>query len=672
MIVYFDTETQLITPGCNAPPMACMSLCVDDAPATLLHWTEAGAWIKAALLGGASFVGANLSFDWTVIAANFPETLPLICKAYREDRCQDVLIRQKLLDVASGCYRGYLNSKWKWVHLNYDLASVTRRHSEMRLNKDDAIRLTYGALRDTPLAYWPEGHLLYALEDAQATRACKAGQDFVLTKNPGVPILADEYRQGRRDFALRLMSTWGLRTDAAAVDFLEENTRGLYEKLEALLRESGLVKPDGVRDTKAAKQRMLDVMGFRREGDKIVPLAGTPPARKIHLTDGGKKQIPDVSLAAEACYESDDSLLEIYGEFGELKSILSKDVKALRGGVEWPLHTHFGFAASGRSTSSNPNVQNWRRLPGIREAFRPRQGWVYAQADVEGLELATLAQTCIRLVGFSKLADALNLGLDPHTDLACQMMSLPYDEGKRRRKLGSLPNVQVLAKIQQHQQRAATRADAPDDQTWADYLLAKEFDSFRQMAKVANFGFPGGLGIKKMVLWAKTMGVILTEDQCRHLKEQWLAKWPEMERFFAYINSQMTNPDGTGTIIQLFSDRIRGGVTYTAACNTFFQGLGADATGAAAYELMEECYIRRESPMFGSRPVNYIHDEFIVETPDTPQAHDVAVRLEEIMVGAIKLWTPDIRISAPPLLMRYWSKDAKATLDTNGRLIPWA
>lgn len=662
--------------------MSCLSYIQDDEPANLLHWTEAGAFMERALDAGEHFVGANLAFDWSVMAANFPGLLPKIFQAYREERCQDVIIRQKLLDIAAGCYRGYLNSKWKWIQFNYDLASLARRHTELRLNKDKEIQLTFGPLRDLPLEDWPEQHVIYSLEDTTATRLVWVKQDDMIRNNPGVPLLDDQYRQVQADFALRLMSTWGLRTDAASVDNLERLTLAEYSRLEKLLQAEGLVRADGSRDTRVAKDRILSVCGWSQqitytaiEGKKgkgkpafeYTPLPDRTDTRKMHLTDSD-----DVSLSADSCGESDDPLLEIYGEFGELKSVLSKDIKALRTGVILPIHTHFGLAASGRVTSSSPNVQNWRRLPGIREAFRPREGRVFAQADVEGLELATLAQTCITVIKSSALADAINAGMDPHTDLACAILGIPYEEGIRRKKLAGDKAVQAMFHIRNSEQREPIVGVDCTPEIFRDYTDAVEFDNARQTAKVANFGFPGGLGIKKMVLFARaTYGVVITEDECRKLKDRWLRKWPEMEKFFAWINGQMTNPDGTGQIMQLFSNRIRGGVTYTAGCNTFFQGLGADAMKAATWDLIQACYDDRTSVMYGSRPVNMVHDEFITETDDDSCAHDVAHEQERIMIRAIKKWLPDLRVAAPPLLMRRWSKNAKAVHDENGRLVPW-
>jgi DNA polymerase-1 len=123
---------------------------------------------------------------------------------------------------------------------------------------------------------------------------------------------------------------------------------------------------------------------------------------------------------------------------------------------------------------------------------------------------------------------------------------------------------------------------------------------------------------------------------------------------------------------QLFSDRIRGGATYTAACNSFFQGLGADATGTAGWLISKACYSEPSSPLFGARIVMYVHDEFVLEC-DEERAHDVGQELVRLMTQGIQAeWLPDVPPTTEAVAMRYYSKEAYARKDASGRLVPWA
>jgi DNA polymerase-1 len=52
---------------------------------------------------------------------------------------------------------------------------------------------------------------------------------------------------------------------------------------------------------------------------------------------------------------------------------------------------------------------------------------------------------------------------------------------------------------------------------------------YRQMAKAANFGYPGGLGAEKFVKYAKdSYGVTISLELAGQIKKQWLAAYPEM------------------------------------------------------------------------------------------------------------------------------------------------
>ena len=273
---------------------------------------------------------------------------------------------------------------------------------------------------------------------------------------------------------------------------------------------------------------------------------------------------------------------------------------------------------------------------GIRECFIPRSGMVYAQADFSGLELHTLAQTCTTLFGGSRLAEVLNVGFDPHTAFAADILGIPYEE-------------------------AVERNDAGD----------KIVDNARQTAKVANFGFPGGLGAEKLCLFArKTYNVMLTELQAKDLKAAWLERWPEMKLFFKYVGDLVDEDTGFALVTQLFSNRLRGGCHYTAACNTFFQGLGADAAKRATYLVSRACYAEPTNVLYGSRIVNMVHDELILEVDDNVAAHDKATELGRLMCQGADEFLPDVPARIKPLLARCWSKKAKP-VHKEGRLVPW-
>jgi DNA polymerase I len=632
----FDVETERFRPGLMAPPLVCITWQTPGEEPQIIHADDPRALplVTSWLEGDELLVGQHVCYDFAVLCAKWPQLVPAVFKAYDQDRVTCTKVRSMLLDIAAGQFRGYLRKFDKrvceehedcdpetcpqavvkrgarWTPYSYDLDALTYRATGRRLDKD-TWRLRYGEFIHTPLSEWPEGARTYPLEDARATL------DVFLKQEEHVQYIPDQFRQARAAWALHLTSVWGLRTHAPGVDKLEQETLGALAEIEGGLREAGLVRADGSRDTKAAKALMLEVCAKLGKPVRLTPKGG-------------------VCLDSDACEASENDLLEDYAELTNLKSVLAKDLPMLRAGTMYPVHTTFGLAASGRVTSSKPNVQNPRRLSGIRECFVPREGKVFAQADFSGLELHTLAQVCVTLFGQSHLAEVLNAGLDPHTAVAADILGISYEEAVARKKVGD-----------------------------------EEIDNARQTSKVLNFGRPGGLGDEKLCLFArKSYGVILTIERAKSLTKQWLERWPEMRLFFKHVGGLIDEDTGDALIEQLFSKRLRGGCHYTAAANSYFQGLGADAAKRATYLVSRACYAEPKSVLYGSRIVNQVHDELIVEVDDNVHAHDKAIELGRLMVLGANEFLPDVPARVEPLLARLWSKKAKPVFE-GGRLVPW-
>ena len=637
----WDTETARFGPGLQAPPLSCMSYCYEGGRG-LVGYKDAEELFEELIYDDEYLlIGHNIAYDLAVIAAEYPRFLRPIFEAYKKNRIADTMIRQKLLDNTIGRFRGYNVPKskkelqknpdkpFRWVQFNYTLDDLYYRVHRKRLDKD-TWRLKYGELREIPLEKWPEGARGYATDDAIATwdvyqwqvatekKICEKLKSIKTHISDAKP-LEDEHRQTRAAWWLHLMKTHGIRTDPRRVHMLSFEVDDHYEDLESHLKEIGLVKSNGVRDTIKAKKLMAKVMG------------GEDRCRK---TDKGS-----IKLDMEACTASADERLMDYAALSSLKAVKSKDLPALAKGNLMPIHSNFNsFVATGRTSSSSPNIQNIRRLPGIRECFVPREGHVFLDADYDGLELRTLAQVCLKIVGHSKLAEVLNRGDCPHLMVAADILNISYKEAERRR-------------------------DAGDE----------EVDDARQLGKCVNFGLPGGLGIETFIYFArKAYGVILTEHRARQLKAQWMRSYPEMEKYFFYINQlcKEGGHSGTAFVKHLFTNRIRGGVPYTVACNSLFQGLGGDATKEAGFLIAEACYLDKSSPLYGCRPVNYIHDQFIVECPEE-RCHEAAMELARIMVEGANKYLPDVPATVKePIVTRCWSKKAKQVW-VDGKLAPW-
>jgi DNA polymerase-1 len=120
---------------------------------------------------------------------------------------------------------------------------------------------------------------------------------------------------------------------------------------------------------------------------------------------------------------------------------------------------------------------------------------------------------------------------------------------------------------------------------------------------------------------------------------------------------------------QVWSNRLRAGATYCSACNSFYQGLGADVAKLAGWNIFKACYVDRSSPLFGARPVNFIHDQFLVEVREDGREFAAAEELGRLMNAAGALILPDVPVKCEPILARRWSKLAKGLKNEAGELV---
>jgi DNA polymerase-1 len=697
-VVGFDTETCLIRPAILAPPLVCITWQERGGQPQIIHARDAESLVRGWLLDPLCLlVGHNVAYDLAVIAEAYPNLRSLIFDAYAADRVTDTMLRQQLLDIAAGVYRGSVahrgKQKGKRVVYEYNLEALAKRNAGIILQKD-AWRLSYAEFLDTPLEQWPTRArevqaaaaervkgtiaelesviaadkkspvakelqkeidglrsmissdpgqcLVYPLEDARATLAVYEAQE------KHAAYLADQYRQARAAWALHLSSAWGVRTDADGVEALRLSTQAELEEVEEELQMLGLVRADGSRDTKAAKARMVEVC--RRDD---LPIVRTDAHFKEDAECGGADECEEhVCLDGDACESSGDDVLISYAARTTLAKQLSNDIPALARGVEYPIHTRYGMAATGRTTSSKPNIQNQSKRPGFREAFVARPGKVFAEADFPGLELYTWAQCCKSWFGFSALADALNVrsaefpdGLDPHLWVASLLLGISYAEAKTRKK-------------------------------------EPEVIKARNLSKPGNFGFAGGMGIPKFVVSTRKImeraafdALGLNEESGKILKDKWSAAWPESGPHFARVRELCNNESKRANVETLFTQRHRAGATYCAAANNGFQALGADCAKEAMWRVARAQYVTPASPLYNTRTVAFVHDELIVEVDEGPTAHDAAQELARLMVEGANVYLPDVPIplsKMEPLLMRRWAKAAVSTFDANGRLIPWS
>lgn len=601
-----DTETT-VAEGQAVPDLVCVTYATDQANG-LLDRHEGLDFARAVLKDPEiELVTHNGPFDYAVLCKQDPALYPVVFEAYETGRCYDTMATAMVDDIARGVYFGTRKGRYGLGDLSEALLSLPMPKGE------DTYRMHYGPLIDTPVEQWPAGARDYALLDPVRTLQVRQAMH-----EPN-----DARRQGAHFWWLHLMSAHGIMTDAPRVQSLLQATvkevSALYRELEPL----GLVDIGKNSKGEEAIRKKEGVVRARVEkalGDN----APRTDASKTHPRG-------QIQISAEVCEATGpdgqylDPVLAKFARLNALLDVINKDAEYLTSEI---VRCRYGLAETGRSTCFAPNLQNLKKVGGIRECFIPRPGYVFALADYSGLELCTLAQVCKELIGYTKLGEAINADIDPHCVVAGRLLGCSYAEAVRRYKA-------------------------------KDPLAINA----RQTGKVANFGMPGGLGPKKLVIFAWAQyGVRLTIQEAKQLKQLWLSLYPEFREYFNLVDSL---PD---PVEQLYSGRLRGGALFTEKANTLFQGLGGDATKAAGFLLSKRCY----SPghlLTGCRPVNYEHDAFMVEVPEEG-SHECAVALEETMLEGAAQFIPDFKLKAEPLLTRRWSKSAEAVW-VDGRLVPW-
>lgn len=330
--IAWDTETALIAKGLQAPPLACVSKAwrEDGALRThLSHGRDGRASFRAmadiCFSYSRPMVGANIAFDMAVMMAHDPALIPYVFELYDRGLVRDVLIREKLINIAAGEYKFRHGKK-----TDYSLAGVTLRHTGFELAKEGTWRLRYGELIPVPLGQWPAEAQSYAIDDAAATLICYEAQE------PWKALFDDEIARTRTDFSLKLASAYGLLCDPVRVEaFASGVTRRLGEKA-ARLKAHNLVRGDGTRDTKAAQA----LVRARVPNPVLTPKEG-------------------VSLAEDTIRAIGDPTLNDYADYSSLMKVMSTDVPILKEGL---IHSRFeALQETGRTGSSAPNVQNMTR-----------------------------------------------------------------------------------------------------------------------------------------------------------------------------------------------------------------------------------------------------------------------------------------------------------------------
>lgn len=695
-----DEETDLIPAGDLAPPLVVMSHAYRDEAgefkANLRLQQDAPAWFHWALTQpDLLLIIHNGPFDSGVACAEDPTLIPLFFDAIDQGRLCNTITLQKLIDVAFGMrkFRRYRN---KVVKTSYGLGDLMEMYYDEHVEKKDTWRLSYALLRGFPIEQWPSNARLYAAYDAVLHVRVWEGQQQLIRDAFGGD-LPNQVEQQRAAWVLHLMSMWGIRAERKYVDKFVDHCKNEIAKMHAALYHClrcGKPQTDhmrtGVEICSCGKFENTGVFKWNRQKrkpsrsmqairDRVVAAFGRMQTQ-VPMTDPSKK-FPNgqVGTDKDTLLLTDDPHLHVLAESMTFDKHLGQWGPVLEAATQRPVCCRYDelvetgrTASSGSEGQEGTNIQNPPRKGDVRPAIIPREpeyqylqlpdgsstrrriadtGWVFCSTDADTIELRAQAQNCLEMVKWSKMAEAIidqyhNGGPDLHERLGGNLVGVAAEELRRLRKLGDLGMIDA-----------------------------------RQFAKIPGFGLWGGLGPETLVAFAaaqlsrekflKWFGET-REQQIRKatwIREVWMETWPEAPVYFKKVGQMIDREKGYGTIRQLMSGRIRGGVTFTAAANGFFQGRVADAMKEILWRLANECYTGREtnksggftgriSVLWGSRPVMFLHDEPILEHP-VRSAAERAERQRQIVVEVLSKWMPDVPCTSSAVLMYRWQKGAE-------------
>lgn len=645
--VGFDTETDLIAPGRQVPDAVCLSWAMREygtrgaVKKGLLDPERADLWFEDRLRDPECILVAhNAAFDVAVMLERNPHLLPLVFQAYEEGRIICTMVHS-ILD-----YIG----RSTWTQKVFNLAHVAKkllgRDRSAQKHGPDAWRFYYSELRGIPLALWPQAAVDYAIQDAEdALLVQEAIRDSQKTspaeRGSNWP---DLHNQCRADWVMHLMRCWGVRTDPVLVPRVAEPLRSAVAQLLERLETKGIYSRQSNGRFKMNQKYVQDRVLRAFNGD--------PP-----LTDGGKKGIPSVSISKDTLRISGDDDLELLAELSGPMKTVTAFLKAVEQGTKEPLHPYWNVLVnSGRTSCKAPNLQNQPTAPGIRETFIARKGNVLVQADYNAAEMRTLAQGLLNRIGDNALARLYQTDryADAHLQVVSTSLQIPYSEAYKRHKAGD-----PLTKLH------------------------------RDMAKIANFGYAGGMSYMSLPAYALGMGVksIMGVDLhvdvhgepsmdsvrvSQEARDIWLRTYPEMEEYFRAQKSAATYEE---PLVQDWSGRVRArgsegrGLGYCDRCNSVFQGLAADGIKQAAWAITKEALLDRSSPLYSGHLYALVHDEVIFEAPEEA-APEAAERMAKLMEEGMSVVAPDVPHWAEPCVMgKRWIKGAKDVRDANGRMV---
>lgn len=416
----------------------------------------------------------------------------------------------------------------------------------------------------------------YAAEDAQIAWQL-AERLTVELKNVG---LWDLYWDLERPL-IEILTDMEFRGICVNSEQLQAISREFAQKLEALEQE---IYEAAGREFNIASPKQLGVILFEELGLPVIKKTKTGPSTDQEVLERLSFQHPLPAKLTE------------YRQISKLNSTYVDALPELVNPESGRIHASFNqvVAATGRLSSSNPNLQNIpiRTEEGrrIRQAFIPGDpGWKLLCADYSQVELRMLAHFSVD----PALMKAFEHDEDVHTAVAAEVFSVA--------------------------------PEAVDSE-------------MRRVAKAVNFGVIYGQSPYGL---ATSLGI--SQEQAAEFIENYFSRYSEVDRFLKILLEECSQ-NGYATTIRGRRRAISGirsslgrqrNLPERTAINTVIQGSAADLIKQA----MIQTHRRIQREHHPGAMLLQIHDELVFEVP----AEDVttlSVIVREEMESALKLNVP--------------------------------
>ncbi len=480
-----------------------------------------------------------------------------------------IKIQGKAFDTMIAAYLVDANQKLKMDELSKSLLNYSPVPIEQLIGK--------GKKQISMADLTPEEVYLYACEDADITLRLYEILSDQLTK--------DELEEVAQKVEFPLMEVLaeieyqGVRLDTEMLEGFSKDLEDDLKELEQKIYD------------KAGEE--FNINSTQQLGEILFEKMGLPAGKK---TKTGRYSTSESVLSKLAVkYEIPDLILE-YRQLAKLKSTYVDALPSLINQDTGRIHTDFNqsVAATGRLSSSNPNLQNipirTKRGREIRKAFIAEDGFKIMSADYSQVELRVIAH----IAEDEAMIEAFKNGEDIHSRTAKEIFNL----------------------------------DSLDDVT----------QDHRRKAKEVNFGIPYGLSAYGL---AQNLGIENAEG--KEMIDEYFERFPNI---LNYINETKQFAKENGYVKTLMGRRryvpdinsgnwnVRG-FAERVAINMPIQGTAADIIKLAMINIHN--WLKDNNKK--SRMLLQVHDELIFEIHES-ELDEVPAKIEELMEASFEMKVP--------------------------------